>query len=326
MKIRFSIMKRSYLRVGLGAAMFIAAFALFFGNARLSEEFTGWVKIVVNKVLDGSKVEADIKDYFKQQWFQSSTVSVEINGQTTKLALKTEIKEDEKVNIFSKDIQKLLVSKKYISDPSMIIEQSITWPSVGNYMQKSARTAIIVWVILMAIYMTFSFAGIRGAVSPSVLAVVTIITMLFDVVLPAGLYGVWMAMDKTVMIDSVFIIALLTNMWYSINDTIIIFDRIRENIKKRGSNKWVIFGKIFEDSLWQTMRRSLGTVSTVLIVVVAMFIFGDGIIKQFAFTIGMGVIFGSYSSIFMSAPMAYIILGFYKKERKQMLALETKDL
>jgi SecD/SecF fusion protein len=150
--------------------------------------------------------------------------------------------------------------------------------------------------------------------------------MIFDVSIPAGAYGIWMMFDKTIMIDSVFIIALLTNMGYSINDTIIIFDRVRENIQNKGSVKGTLFGKIFEDSLWQTMRRSLGTVLATLLVIVCMFILGSGVIRQFAFTIGMGVIFGSYSSIFISGPLAYILLGLYKKERKQMLELKTKDL
>lgn len=68
------------------------------------------------------------------------------------------------------------------------------------------------------------------------------------------------------------------------------------------------------------MRRSFGTVMTTLLVIVAMYILGTGVIKQFSFTIGLGVIFGSYSSIFMAAPLVYILLGKYRKERKEMLA------
>lgn len=139
----------------------------------------------------------------------------------------------------------------------------------------------------MAIYMLFSFATIRKSVAPSILAIVTIVTMVFDVSLPAGAYGIRMRLDKTIMIDSVFIIALLTNMGYSINDTIIIFDRVRENVQNVSENKGTVFGKIFEKSLWQTMRRSFGTVFSTFLVIVAMFLIGTGIIKQFAFTIGM---------------------------------------
>jgi len=139
-------------------------------------------------------------------------VSFEIQEDTTRIVLKTEVDNDEKVNVLSQDIQKLLVSKKYISDPSKILEQAITGPSIGNYMQKSARSAILVGLALMAIYMMFSFATIRKYIAPSTLAAVTIATMVFDVVVPAGMYGIWMALDSTVMVDSVFIIALLTNM------------------------------------------------------------------------------------------------------------------
>ncbi|MEI7558027.1 MAG: hypothetical protein WCJ45_04290 [bacterium] len=81
-----------------------------------------------------------------------------------------------------------------------------------------------------------------------------------------------MMLDKTMTVNTVFIIAVLTNMGYSINDTIIIFDRIRENIKNKAGQKGMLFGKIFEDSLWQTMRRSLGTVLSVFLVIVAMFL------------------------------------------------------
>jgi SecD/SecF fusion protein len=144
--------------------------------------------------------------------------------------------------------------------------------------------------------------------------------MIFDVGVPAWAYGVWMMLDKTMAVNTVFIIAVLTNMWYSINDTIIIFDRIRENIKNKAGQKWILFGKIFEDSLWQTMRRSLGTVFALFLVIIAMFLLWTWAIREFAFTIWMWVIFGSYSSIFISAPLTYILLGKYRKERKEILA------
>jgi len=282
--------------------------------------------MTIDKAVNQAVIKKDLDTYLLSQWFTGSTASTQIEGTSTKIAIKTQVDNDEKVNILSKDIQAFLINKWYITNAKEISAQSITGPSVGSYMQKSARTAIIVGVLLMAIYMMFSFATIRKYVAPGVLAGVTIATMIFDVSLPAGMYGIWMFFNKTVMIDSVFIIALLTNMGYSINDTIIIFDRVRENIQNKGMTKWVLFGKLFEDSLWQTMRRSLGTVLATLLVIIAMFILGTGVIKQFAFTIGMWVIFGSYSSIFISGPLAYILLGLYKKERKQMLELKTKDL
>ena len=320
MKAPFSIMKKPYLRVGLWAILLVVAGFLFFGNARYSEEFTGWVKISVAGTLDKTTVTQDILAYMNTKWYKDSSVAVESEKDITKISLRTQVEKDEQVNALSQDIQSILIQKGYIKSTNEVVEQSITGPSVWSYMQKSAKNALIVGLILMAIYMLFSFAWIRKEISPALLAAVVIVTMVFDVGIPAWAYGLWMSIDKTIAIDTIFIIAVLTNMWYSINDTIIVFDRVRENMKNKAGQKWMLFGKIFEDSIWQTMRRSFGTVVTTLLVIVAMYILWSGVIKQFAFTIGIWVIAWSYSSIFISAPLTYILLGKYRKERKEMLA------
>lgn len=297
----------------------IAALFLFFHNARFSEEFTWWVKIGIAGVLDENKVVQDMKKYMEEKWYKDSDVAVALENDLTKISLRTKVESDEQVNLLSKDIQLALVEKWYIKSTNEVVEQSITGPSVWSYMQKSAKNALIVWVILMAIYMIFSFAGVRKEINPTILAGVVIFTMIFDVGMPAWAYGVWMMLDHTMTVNTIFIIAVLTNMGYSINDTIIIFDRIRENIKLNAGKK-VLFSKIFEDSLRQTMRRSFGTVFAVFLVIVFMFFLWTGSVREFSFTIGMWVLFGSYSSIFMSAPLVYILLGKYRKERKETLA------
>lgn len=96
-----------------------------------------------------------------------------------------------------------------------------------------------------------------------------------------------MMVNEAVQVDAVFIIALLTVMGYSINDTIIIFDRVRENFieKKQSVEKETItYAEIFENSLWQTMRRSLATSITTIAVILCMYIFGTGVLRLFAFT------------------------------------------
>ena len=276
--------------------------------------------ITVAGTLDTTTAKNDITAYLISKWYKDSNVALELDKNTTKISLKTSVDKDEQVNVLSKDIQDFLIQKKYIANTNDVLAQSITWPSVGAYMQKSAKNALIVGLLLMAIYMLFSFAGIRKEISPSILAIVVILTMIFDVGIPSWAYGFWMMIDHTMTINTVFIIAVLTNMGYSINDTIIIFDRIRENITNKAGQKWVLIGKIFEDSLRQTMRRSLGTVFSLFLVIVAMYLLWSGDVKQFAFTIGVWVIAGSYSSIFISAPLTYILLGKYRKERKEMLA------
>jgi len=319
MKASFSIMKKAPIRVSLWAIFLGLAFFLFLNNARYSEEFTGWVKISIAGQLDQDSVKNDILAYMENKWYKDSNIAIELDGNISKISLRSQIVKDEQVNELSQNIQSLLIKKWYIQSTNDVVEQSITGPSVWSYMQKSAKNALIVGLVLMAIYMLFSFAGIRKEISPVLLAGVVVVTMVFDVMIPAWAYGIWMSLDKTIAIDTIFIIAVLTNMGYSINDTIIVFDRIRENMKNNAGKK-VLFGEIFEKSIRQTMRRSFGTVFTTFLVILAMYLLWTWVIKQFSFTIGIWVIAGSFSSIFISVPLTYILLGKYKKERKEMSA------
>jgi len=298
----------------LGGTLLVASWAIFFSQMRFSEEFTGWVKITIVNTVDATKLKQDITTFLAKNNYKNSIVSIETT-KNTDVSIKTKVETDEKVNTLSKEIKTLLLDGKYITSTNDIVSQSITGPSVGDYMQKSAKNALIIGLLLMALYMMFSFAGIRKVISPAILAGVTIATMVFDVSIPAGAYGLLMWFNSTVNIDTVFIIAVLTNMGYSINDTIIIFDRIRENLQ-HSHDKNTVYGNVFDASLRETMRRSFGTVMATLLVIGAMFFLWSGAVKDFAFTIGIGVIAGSYSSIFISAPLAYLLMGKFKKEKK----------
>jgi preprotein translocase SecF subunit len=123
-----------------------------------------------------------------------------------------------------------------------------------------------------------------------------------------------MALNSTIQIDTIFIISILTVMWYSINDTIVIFDRIRENYGKLWWKEYKSLLEVFEKSLWQTMRRSILTSLSTLFVIISMFIFGTWALQTFAFTLWIGIVAGTYSSIFIAAPLAYLFSGKQKTE------------
>lgn len=317
---KFDIIKKTYLWIGLALVLMITWFILFTSNTRYSEEFTWGVSIVVNNSLDGEDSSL-IQDALNEKWY--SDVKILLNAEedgSTNIKIHTNVSDDAQVAILSNDLTDILVEKDMIDSNDDILSKVTTWPSVGDYMKKSAIQALVAAIIFIAVYMLFSFAGIRHYISPMILAVVTVVTLLFDVIIPAGAYWIWMAINPTIQVDTVFIIAMLTCMWYSINDTIIIFDRIRENFQKQNKKDWskndkAIYGKVFENSLWQTMRRSIATSVSTLLVVVAMFIFGSGVIQSFAFTIGIWIIAGSYSSIFIAAPLAYVLSGKMKSEK-----------
>ena len=136
MKHHFSIIKRAYTRVSVWLLLLIIAWYCFFSNIKLSEEFTWWVKITVAWNLDENKIKTELWGYLENKWYKINNIWVEQRTNTTKISLITEKTTDEKVNSLSKDIQKFLVEKNHIQSTSSILEQSITWPSVGSYMQK----------------------------------------------------------------------------------------------------------------------------------------------------------------------------------------------
>jgi len=318
MKPRFWIIKRSYMWIAIGLMLLLWAWALFFMNARFSVEFTGGMQIKIKGNVDEKAITSDLWNYLTTLWYSDSKIFVDAGQDISTLSLKLKIDDDQKVKAVSQSVQDFLVTNKYVATSTDIVELSITWPSVWSYMQATAIKALLIWLWLMVVYMMFAFAGIRKYISPAALAIITIVTMVFDVSIPAWAYGFLMMVNSTVSIDTIFIVAILTVMGYSINDTIIIFDRIRENMQLKWTQKELVYWQLFEDSLWQTMRRSFWTVFSTFLVIVAMYFLGTWVIKDFAFTMWIWVLAWSYSSIFISAPLAYITMGRFKKEKDKL--------
>ncbi|MDD3868688.1 MAG: MMPL family transporter, partial [Candidatus Absconditabacteria bacterium] len=218
----------------------------------------------------------------------------------------------------SSEIQSFLLSNAVVSSTSDIIGQAIIGPSVGSYMKTSAFQALIIGILLMVVYMLIAFKEIRKFISPSILATVVVTVIILNVLVTVGAYGAWMMFNPTIQVDTVFIIAILTVIAYGINDVIIIFDRIRENMMKLTKEKTIVYGKVIEESLRQTMRRSIGTSLSTLLVLIAMLIFGTGVLQNFAFTVAIGVIVTTFSSIFLGGSLAYLLMGKYNKEKEKI--------
>lgn len=315
----FPIIKRAYVWLIASLVVMAGALWLFASNMRYSIQFTGGMEVVLNQPSIAEQVVPTLNTALSDKGYQNFTAAIGKKDNHASLLLQIQLNEDEQVDEVTELVQDTLLATNTIKNKEEILELSIIWPSIGEYIKKSAKSAIIVSTILMAVYILFAFAGMREMVSPFLLGVVTIFTMLFDVSIASWAYGFLMMVNSSVQIDTIFIIALLTVMGYSVNDTIIIFDRIRENYlnKKAALAKHQVTGEeIFEMSLWQTMRRSLATSGSTLLAVVCMYIFGTGILRMFAFTLGLGVIAGTYSSIFLAAPLAYLLSNLKSQSAK----------
>jgi len=309
--MKFSIIKRAYLWIGLWIILMITSIFLFVKNLNLSKDFTGWIQIQVAKVLPKDEVVKDFKKVLEQFKVKNPKIAVNVSQNITDILIKINVNDAETNKITTK-IKQILLDKYLENDKNKILMFSVVGPSFGEYMKSTAIKAILYGLILMTIYLLFAFIGIREYISPALIGLIAIFTMLFDISIPSGAYWILMHFNPTIQVDVIFIIAILTIMWYSINDTIIIFDRVREELlKSKLSRKDPDFsekyGQIIDKSLWLTMRRSLGTSISTLLVILALYVLWTWPVKLFAFTMGVWVIAGTYSSIFFAAPLAYLL-------------------
>ena len=314
---RFPIVKHSVLRLIIFAAIAVVSSIIFFSNMNMSIQFTGGMEISVDGQLDEQKVKDDLTALLSQEGYQNPSVSIGEKNGYDNILLQIPVDNQEKVTALGEDIQQYLIENNYIENADGILEQAIIGASIGDYVKNSTVRALGLGFLFIALYIAFSFMAVRDFISPTVLGLLTLSTLFFDIAVPAGAYGILMAVNSTVQVDLIFVIAILTIMGYSINDTIIIFDRIRENMKLHGqqlTSGKLSYAKLFDDSIWQSMRRTLGTALSTMLIVICMYIFGTGIMKTFSFVIGIGLIAGTLSSIFIGASFAYVIIKYIQKK------------
>ncbi|MCL5017424.1 MAG: protein translocase subunit SecF [Patescibacteria group bacterium] len=172
-------------------------------------------------------------------------------------------------------------------------------PTIGSELRSKAIWAFILVLLGISLYIAFAFRKVSYPVSSWKYGVATLVCLFHDAVIPAGLYA-WFGHLKGLEIDSNFIVAILVIMGFSVHDTIVVFDRIRENlILHKGKS----LGDIINISVNQTFARSINTSLTLAIVLSAMFLFGAPTMSYFVLLILVGTIIGTYSSIFMASPL-----------------------
>ncbi|MBT3412661.1 MAG: protein translocase subunit SecF [Candidatus Jacksonbacteria bacterium] len=182
-------------------------------------------------------------------------------------------------------------------------------PVIGNELKRKALYAILVVVIAIILFIAWSFRKVSEPVSSWKYGVIAVIALIHDVVITFGVFAV-LGKYLGVEIDLAFVAAALTVLGYSVNDTIVVFDRIRENLAQHlGSN----FKQTLEMSVHQTVVRSLNTSFTTLLVLFALFMFGGDSIKWFVLALLVGVLVGTYSSIFLASPLLYTWERFGKR-------------
>ncbi|MFH1284411.1 MAG: protein translocase subunit SecF [Candidatus Peregrinibacteria bacterium] len=207
-----------------------------------------------------------------------------------------------KTKYISEDTHNLILQKMKERLPEFTEARFTTiGPTIGNTLLQKAIFAIIIAIITIIIYIGLAFRKIPREVSPWRFGFCAIIALVHDIIIVTGIFVI-LGKFLNVEIDALFITAMLTVFGYSVNDTIIIFDRIRENLIRHSGEQSLT--EITDNSLNETLRRSINTSLSTIIALVAVLIWGSPSIFYFVLALTLGTVVGTYSSIFTASPIA----------------------
>ena len=192
-----------------------------------------------------------------------------------------------------------------------MVEKSFTsiGPSVGVELARKSLLSFILVSLGIIFWIAFSFRKVSKPVSSWKYGFIAIVSLVHDIIIPVGVFAV-LSHIYGVEVDTLFVVAVLTVLGLSVSDTIVVFDRIRENIR---IGNYKSFAETVGHSLSQVYVRSIATSSTVIIALLALVFFGPTSTKVFAMMLTAGMFFGTYSSIFLASPLLVLVEGWQKK-------------
>lgn len=290
----------------------VSIFAIFFWGLKPSIDFVGGSLLDVSFAQNRPTTE-EINAVLNNLDFKDA--SVRSSGEGFFIRLK-EITPTEKDSI----LQSLASNGKYSP-----IEK--TFSSVGPILGKEAlqKSLVSIFLVLLAIvlFIAFAFRKVSRPVSSWVYGFVTVLALLHDVIIPTGVFAI-LGHFYGFEVDTLFVTALLVILGFSVHDTIVVFDRIRENLHKNDfqglplknfapkGNPLKDFATIVGESINETFVRSINTSLTVLLAVLVLYIFGPATIKNFSLALLIGIFIGTYSSIFIGSTLLVTINNFKK--------------
>ena len=171
---------------------------------------------------------------------------------------------------------------------------------IGRELKQKSVVAVILVLVLIIIYIAFVFRKLSRILSPFAMSLAAIVALAHDVAVPVGVFA-FLGHYYGIEITAIFVAAVLTILGYSVSDTVVVFDRVRENVLKFGTAEK--FGFLVHRSIIQTLTRSLNTTFTTLLSLFAIYFFGGESVKYFSLAMIIGIFLGAYSSIFVASPL-----------------------
>ena len=318
-KYKFMAMYKKTFTIAIAAVViFIVSF--FVRRLAQSIDFTGGRNYVVQ--FEKSVQPEDVRGIIAEAFPDCTTGALSLGTDNKTIRISTNYKiesnnptvDDEAETILYNALKKAnLVSQKSVEDfknPDIrqggsIISSSKVGPSVAKDITNGAIISVIIALAAIFLYILVRFRNIAFSIGSTV-------ALALDALVVIGLFSLLQGvLPFSLEVDQTFIGAILTVIGYSINDKVVVFDRIRENLRLHPKQD---IQKVFNDSINQTLARTINTSLSTLIVLLCILFLGGKSIQPFAFAMTMGVVFGTLSSIFIASPIAYLVMGRKIKE------------
>ena len=308
-----SMYRKTFTLAVVAVVVFIVSF--FVRGLARSIDFTGGRNYVVQ--FEKSVQPEDIRGIIAEAFPGSTTSALSLGTDNKTIRISTNYKiesnsptvDDEAETILYNALKKAgLVSQKNVEDfknPDIrqggsIISSSKVGPSVAKDITQGAIISVLIALVAIFLYILVRFRNVAFSVGSTV-------ALALDALVVIGLFSLLQGcLPFSLEVDQAFIGAILTVIGYSINDKVVVFDRIRENLRLHPKQD---IQKVFNDSINQTLARTINTSLSTLIVLLCILFLGGKSIQAFAFAMTLGVIFGTLSSIFIASPIAYLVMG-----------------
>lgn len=288
-KIRFDILKRSKLWFAISLLVIIPGiFCMFTKGFNFGIDFTGGT--IIEMEFQQEVTLPQVRDVLREYNLDNATI--QLSGDVSNVEASKDVM-IRTMDLEENDRKAVMASlKDEIGDYTVLREEKVGATIGGELITDALMATVMSWILII-LYVSYRFEWRFG--------VAAILTLIHDVLIVLSVFSF---LQKQV--DSSFVAAILTIIGYSINDTIVIFDRIRENQRlhfKRGGD----LNELANRSIYQTLTRSLYTVFTVLFTTFALYFFGGDTTKDFSFALLVGFFSGSYSSIFVASPLWVVL-------------------
>jgi len=288
-KIRFDILKRSKLWFAISLLIIIPGiFCMFTKGFNFGIDFTGGT--IIEMEFQQEVTLPQVRDVLREYNLDNATIQLSGDASNVEASKDVMIRT---MDLEENERKAVMASlKDEIGDYTVLREEKVGATIGGELITDALMATVISWILII-LYVSYRFEWRFG--------VAAILTLIHDVLIVLSVFSF---LQKQV--DSSFVAAILTIIGYSINDTIVIFDRIRENQRlhfKRGGD----LNELANRSIYQTLTRSLYTVFTVLFTTFALYFFGGDTTKDFSFALLIGFFSGSYSSIFVASPLWVVL-------------------